>query len=78
MPIYVLVLAPSLIPRLLLRPHHVVPYVASGELRALAFDAAASAITYNLSAVLRFDSASSLTRAGTRGSGPHRSTPGRS
>ncbi|XP_066367509.1 uncharacterized protein [Miscanthus floridulus] len=51
----VLVLVPSLIPRLLLRPHHVVPYVASGELRALAFDAAASAVTYNLSAVLRFD-----------------------
>ncbi|AQK95153.1 hypothetical protein ZEAMMB73_Zm00001d010873 [Zea mays] len=56
----VLVLAPSLIPRLLLRPHHVVPYIASGELRALAFDAAASAITYNLSAVLRFDGAPSL------------------
>lgn len=56
----VLVLAPSLIPRLLLRPHHVVPFVASGELRALAFDAAASSVTYNLSAVLRFDGPPSL------------------
>jgi hypothetical protein len=56
----VLVLVPSLIPRLLLRPHHVVPYVASGELRALAFDAAASAVTYNLSAVLRFDGPPSM------------------
>ncbi|KAL6840972.1 hypothetical protein ACP4OV_029232 [Aristida adscensionis] len=51
----VLVLAPSLLPRLLLRPHHAVPYVASAELRLLAFDAAASAVAYNLSAVLRFD-----------------------
>ncbi|KAL6607839.1 hypothetical protein ACP70R_040902 [Stipagrostis hirtigluma subsp. patula] len=51
----VLVLAPSLLPRLLLRPHHVVPYVVSAELRLLAFDAAASAVAYNLSAVLRFD-----------------------
>ncbi|RLN29631.1 hypothetical protein C2845_PM05G12380 [Panicum miliaceum] len=51
----VLVLAPSLIPRLLLRPHHVVPYVASAELRLMSFDPAASALVYNLSAVLRFD-----------------------
>ncbi|KAF6988204.1 hypothetical protein CFC21_005776 [Triticum aestivum] len=52
----VLVLAPSLLPRLLLRPHHVVPYVSSAELRLLAFDPAASAVSYNLSATLRFDS----------------------
>ncbi|PAN17273.1 hypothetical protein PAHAL_3G117900 [Panicum hallii] len=51
----VLVLAPSLIPRLLLRPHHVLPYVASAELRLMSFDAAASALAYNLSVVLRFD-----------------------
>ncbi|OEL35296.1 hypothetical protein BAE44_0003689 [Dichanthelium oligosanthes] len=51
----VLVLAPSLIPRLLLRPHHVVPYVTSAELRLLSFDTAASALAYNLSTVLRFD-----------------------
>ncbi|PUZ64036.1 hypothetical protein GQ55_3G111800 [Panicum hallii var. hallii] len=51
----VLILAPSLIPRLLLRPHHVLPYVASAELRLMSFDAAASALAYNLSAVLRFD-----------------------
>ncbi|KAM3407214.1 hypothetical protein ACQJBY_000954 [Aegilops geniculata] len=52
----VLVLAPSLLPRLLLRPHHVVPYVSSAELRLLAFDPASSAVSYNLSATLRFDS----------------------
>ncbi|CAL4895701.1 unnamed protein product [Urochloa decumbens] len=51
----VLVLAPSLLPRLLLRPHHAVPYVASAELRVMSFDAAASALKYNLSTVLRFD-----------------------
>lgn len=52
----VLVLAPSLVPRLLLRPHyHAVPSVASAELRLMSFDAAASALAYNLSAVLRFD-----------------------
>ena len=51
----VLVLAPSLIPRLLLRPHHVVPRVVSAELRLMSFDAAASALAYNLSAVLQFD-----------------------
>nr|CAB3463916.1 unnamed protein product [Digitaria exilis] len=51
----VLVLAPSIVPRLLLRPHHAVPYVASAELRLMSFDAAASALAYNLSAVLRFD-----------------------
>ncbi|KAL5203521.1 hypothetical protein ABZP36_014473 [Zizania latifolia] len=56
----VLVLAPSLLPRLLLRPHHVAPYVASAELRLLAFDAAASAVAYNLSATLRFDNPSGL------------------
>ncbi|KAF0925651.1 hypothetical protein E2562_017226 [Oryza meyeriana var. granulata] len=56
----VLVLAPSLLPRLLLRPHHVVPYVASAELRLLSFDAAASTVVYNLSATLRFDSPSGL------------------
>lgn len=51
----VLLLVPSLLPRLLLRPHHVVPSVASAELRRLSFDAKASAVAYNLSAVLRFD-----------------------
>ncbi|CAL4910341.1 unnamed protein product [Urochloa decumbens] len=51
----VLVLAPSLLPRLLLRPHHAVPYIASAELRVLSFDATATALAYNLSAVLRFD-----------------------
>ena len=52
----VLVLAPSLIPRLLLRPHNdIVPRVASAELRLMSFDAAASALVYNLSAVLQFD-----------------------
>nr|CAB3460210.1 unnamed protein product [Digitaria exilis] len=52
----VLVLAPSLVPRLLLRPHyHAVLSVASAELRLMSFDAAASAIAYNLSAVLRFE-----------------------
>ncbi|KAG8067190.1 hypothetical protein GUJ93_ZPchr0005g15077 [Zizania palustris] len=56
----VLVLAPSLLPRLLLRPHHVAPYVTSAELRLLAFDAAASAVAYNLSATLRFDNPSGL------------------
>lgn len=56
----VLVLAPSLLPRLLLRPHHVVPVVASAELRLLAFDAAAPAVAYNLSATLRFDNPGGL------------------
>jgi hypothetical protein len=51
----VLVLAPSLLPRLLLRPHHAVPYVASAELHHLSFDVATSALACNLSVVLRFD-----------------------